>query len=116
MTKKIIALALLPFFLIGALYLCPCKAAFAAETHKCCDKMKNCPLKDGTKGIKNLLSSFSPQESQKLNAIPDGFSQPIQYEINEDTVQTAQDFHAILFDHSALSPPDLFIKHASLLI
>ena len=117
MTKKIIAFALLPFFLIGALYLCPCKAAFAAETHKCCDKMKDCPSKDGTKGIKNLLSFFSLQESQNLNAVPGVFSQPVHYEINQDTVHTAQDFHAVLFNYSSSpSPPDLFIKHAALLI
>jgi hypothetical protein len=116
MKKKLTALSLLSFFLIGTLYLCPCKAAFAAETHKCCDKMKDCPSKDGSKGIKSLLSSFSLQESQNLNAVPDVFSQPVHYEINQDTVHTAQDFHAIPFDYPSSSPPDLFIKHAALLI
>ena len=117
MTKKIIAFNLLPFFLISAIYLCPCKAAYAAETHKCCDKMKDCPSKDGAKGIKNLLSSFSLQESQNLNVVPDVFSQPVHYELNQDTVLTAQNFHAVLFNYSSSpSPPDLFIKHSALLI
>jgi len=78
--------------------------------------MKDCPSKDGAKGIKNLLSSFSLQEGQNLNVVPDVFSQPVHYEVNPDTLHTVQDFHAVLFDYSSSSPPDLFIKHAALLI
>ena len=116
MTKKITAFSLLPFFLISALYLCPCKVVFASPTHNCCDKMKNCPSKNEAKGMKNLLSSFSLQEGQNLNVFPQVFSQPVHYEINQNIVRTVQNFQAVSFDYSSSSPPDLFIKHAALLI
>jgi len=114
------AILTLSFFVIGSLYLCPCKAAFASSPapHNCCDKMSNCPSKKETKGMKNLLSSFStPPLQDRLSDFYDVFARPVVYEINQSYTDSPQFFypHEIgSFPDS--SPPDLFIKYASLLI
>lgn len=121
MTKKIFAFSLLPIFLVSALYLCPCKALFASlshnKSHSCCDKMKDCPLKDQTKGMKSLLSSFSVQEGQNLSNFSSVFFHTISYELNLETTTVHQNFHVTaLLPYATSSPPDLFIKHSALLI
>src|SRR3989338_8594517 len=105
MLKKSGVLSLLPFFLLSAIYLCPCKVTFAsslAETlphcerldkgdksHNCCDRMANCPKKE-TSGIKNLLSTFAAFPSQDHISDLNAFAQPIVYEINQTLTDTPQ--------------------------
>lgn len=127
MSRKIVTFSLFLTFLTGAIYLCPCKMTPAANgIHSqevpmdCCKRMPNCPLKKAQRqgGIQSLLPSFFAEK------ISHSFYQIFQirpisrFEKWRDLLE--MNYHSAApprdsFNHT-LSPQDLFLKHASLLI
>lgn len=126
MTKSWIVFIVSATFLISALYLCPCKVVSVAERtkflsqshdHDCCERMKNCPMpKEKSKGLMSMLSVAHHQDGRvegthRLTEIKIDFVDVQLEPVIKIASVSLSDSH--LQTHS---PPELYLKHSSLLI
>jgi len=128
-TGKTLTIVMLGIFTGLALYLCPCSFAEPASglhitkapMHDCCEGMSECPLKNqNTPGMKSFLDSFSHDsrsgQAFDLDLTPLRLSSQILSPILDNVHLPVALNHRLELQIFKSNPPDLFIKHASLLI
>lgn len=121
--KAILLFAILIPFLVSAVYLCPCKVmgaskgTFLAQSHDCCDRMKNCPSPKGkSKGIMSMLPALHHPDSRV--EVPQHLTE-IAVDFADVQVQPVIRISSLPISDAPLqthSPPELYLKHSVLLI